>query len=130
MAEKAKLYKPNSSGSKKKFTFKKSGRSKGYDTDWEKYRRRFLFYNPNCYCCGKKATVVDHLRAHKGDMVLFKNLHNHAPFCADDHNYVTGKFDKHKIPMTKEKCDWIVAKRKRLELKIKIVVLSEYVKKK
>lgn len=128
--KKPKLYKPNRVKGGKKFTFNKTGRSKGYDRDWDIYRFRFLHHNPNCYCCGQKATVVDHIKAHKGDNNLFKNLKNHMQMCTSCHNYVTGKFDRNNPPLTDEKFQWIAAKREELNISIKIKVLAYYGKKK
>lgn len=65
-----------------------------YDHAWEKYRRRFLEINPQCYACGKPATVVDHLKPHQGDEKLFKQTDNHIPLCVTCHNTVTTMFDR------------------------------------
>lgn len=61
--------------------------------DWRKYRERFLEVNPECYACGEKATVVDHVIPFKGDVVLFEKLDNHIPLCEYCHNYVSARFD-------------------------------------
>lgn len=65
-----------------------------YDGIWEKYRMKFLEVNPNCYACGSKATVVDHIQPHKGDEKLFKKTDNHLPLCFKCHNTVTALYDK------------------------------------
>ncbi len=64
-----------------------------YDGVWEAYRKRFLAINKECYACGRPATVVDHLKPHQGDVVLFKKTDNHIPLCITCHNTVTAKFD-------------------------------------
>ncbi len=71
---------------------------KMYDSDWEKYRLKFLAINNECYACFKPATVVDHLRPHQGDAALFEKLDNHIPLCIPCHNTVTTKFDRHYRP--------------------------------
>ena len=65
-----------------------------YNSDWEKYRKRYLEENPRCYACGGKATEVDHVVPHKGDKALFEKLDNHIPLCESHHSIVTGKFDR------------------------------------
>jgi 5-methylcytosine-specific restriction protein A len=80
-----------------------------YDTEWESYRESFLRINPECYACGETATVVDHLRPHKGDETLFKKTDNHIPLCAICHNTVTTLFDRNfriGSPITK-KIEWL-----------------------
>lgn len=80
-----------------------------YDGAWEKYRRRFLEVNNECYSCGRPATVVDHLIPHQGDEVLFKKLDNHIPLCEICHNTVTTKFDRNYRPgnPVTEKIKWL-----------------------
>lgn len=65
-----------------------------YDGSWEKYRTRFLAENPECYACGARAEVVDHLKPHQGDETLFKKTDNHIPLCITCHNRVTALFDR------------------------------------
>jgi 5-methylcytosine-specific restriction protein A len=61
---------------------------KMYGARWRKYRLVFLAANPLCVDPyqdhGKRpvmATVVDHIRAHKGDYGLFWLASNHAALC-------------------------------------------------
>ena len=117
---------PNVKG--KKFNSKPARNSKkmGYDKDWNKYRFRFLHHNSYCYCCSNKATVVDHIRAHKGDTDLFENTSNHIPMCKGCHDYVTGKFDRYDEPKTEEKCKWLAETRKTLGITRPVKVLTEY----
>jgi len=63
--------------------------------DWRNYAAKFLAINKECYACGKPATVVDHLKPHKGDEFLFKKTDNHIPLCTSCHNTVTSKFDRY-----------------------------------
>lgn len=65
-----------------------------YDGDWEKYRARFLKVNYQCYACGSRASVVDHLIPHQGNHELFRKLDNHIPLCVRCHNTVTSQFDR------------------------------------
>lgn len=53
-----------------------SAHERGYDSRWKKARERYLRQHPLCVPCGAEgriepATVVDHIKAHKGDQVLF-----------------------------------------------------------
>ena len=121
-------YKPKKAVGRKFGATKRNASKAGYDKDWRIYRFRFLHHNPYCYCCPAKATVVDHIRAHKGDVELFQNTSNHLPLCKTCHDYVTGKFDSYKEPKTEEKCQWFTQRRKELNLTHAVKVLKEYIK--
>lgn len=128
MTTRPKLYKPNSFKSGKSYSGSKprNARKSGYDKDWDKYRFRFLHHNPQCYACSAKATVVDHIVAHKGDPVLFKKLDNHLPLCSPCHNHITARFDRHATPMTEEKIKYLHEQRKSLNITTKVKVLPSY----
>ena len=91
---------------------------------WRRYRDEFIKLNPFCYACGGKAEVCDHIKAHKGDWDLFEDTENHLPLCHNDHNYCTSNFDKYDVPKTKEKIEWITAKRRSSGLTRKVYILS------
>jgi 5-methylcytosine-specific restriction protein A len=60
-------------------------------TAWRVARARYLKANPLCVMCtrvGKTtaATVVDHIRAHKGDMTLFWARSNWQALCKPHHD--------------------------------------------
>lgn len=101
-------FSPKKSGPGRRF----NGRKKiddMYGEAWEKYRKRFLALNPECYACGWKAVVVDHLVPHQGDEMLFRKLDNHIPLCISCHNTVTSLFDRKHVtgtPVT-EKIKWL-----------------------
>ena len=58
---------------------------------WRRYRQMFLAGHPLCVECGHEATVVDHIKDHKGDYDTFWEPSNHAAMCAYCHNQKTGK---------------------------------------
>lgn len=67
------------------------GRDKLYGRRWKDYRNTFLSAHPVCVYClamGKiaPATVVDHIKPHKGDFALFWSQDNHQALCARCHN--------------------------------------------
>ena len=98
---------------------------------WVKYRYAFLRYNPTCYACGIKATVVDHIMPHKGDRKLFEQLDNHAPLCAFCHNKITALFDKkmtkgNKPEMYMKKLTWLADMRLHNDVNTKIKVLTRF----
>lgn len=128
-AKKNKVFKKKASGNKK---FQKNklltGRAKGYDVEWTRYRFRFLHYNPNCYMCGEKATIVDHVVAHKGDDVLFKALDNHIPLCKKHHDQITAMYDRGEKPRTEDKMKWIQRIREELGIRTKVKRLPYYSK--
>ena len=86
--------------------------------DWVGFRSRFLAVNPECYCCGKKSQVVDHIEPSKGREDVFERTGNHLPLCTTCHNTVTGKFDYKYTPGTdlSPKLNWIAQTRARNEI--------------
>lgn len=78
----------------------RSAESRGYDSRWQKARKRFLAAHPLCVECLKegkytKATVVDHIQAHRGDPELFWDERNWQPLCKFHHDQKTGREDSH-----------------------------------
>jgi 5-methylcytosine-specific restriction protein A len=66
---------------------------RGYDALWRAYRLTFLRANPICVICLAEkparvtpATVVDHVRAHKGNRALFWDVRNHRAVCKPHHD--------------------------------------------
>jgi 5-methylcytosine-specific restriction endonuclease McrA len=60
------------------------GRVLGRSAKWREYSRAFLAEPGNqicVYCRTERATVVDHVRAHKGEPRLFWSRRNHAASC-------------------------------------------------
>jgi 5-methylcytosine-specific restriction protein A len=68
-----------------------SARERGYNTRWDKARKTYLARNPLCVMCKREgrvtpATVVDHIKPHKGDQQLFWDTDNWQSLCAPHHN--------------------------------------------
>lgn len=97
-----------------------------YDTTWTMYRILFLRINGKCYACGEKATVVDHLVAHKGDDKLFRKMDNHIPLCKMDHDTITAKFDRHEPPDYKGKLVYLAERRAKTGTEVVVKVLAKY----
>lgn len=86
---------------------------RGYGHKWRKYREKYLARNPFCVFCRQdgrltRATVVDHIKPHKGDHRLFWKPENHQALCATHHNSAkqseeaTGRTrgcDEHGVPL-------------------------------
>ncbi len=75
-----------------------SSHARGYDARWRSYRLVFLSRNPLCVECqtvGRvaAATVVDHIKAHKGDQQLFWETTNHRAVCKPCHDRRTDEGD-------------------------------------
>ncbi|MCJ8015241.1 HNH endonuclease [Paenibacillus sp. KQZ6P-2] len=71
---------------------------RGYDGKWRKARLGFLRKHPLCKHCQEKnrlteATVVDHIKPHKGDKTLFWDRDNWQPLCASCHSIKTARED-------------------------------------
>lgn len=80
---------------------RKSASERGYNNRWRKARKRFLKQNPLCVHCkedGKltRATVVDHIKPHRGDMTLFWDESNWQPLCKKCHDKKTMTKDRYK----------------------------------
>jgi 5-methylcytosine-specific restriction endonuclease McrA len=83
------------------------------DDRWRNYCAIFLKENPECYACGERATVVDHLVPAKGREEWFWKEGNYIPLCDRDHNYVTAKFDTNYTlgASIEEKVSWLNSRR-------------------
>jgi 5-methylcytosine-specific restriction protein A len=69
---------------------------RGYNRRWRKARITYLKRNPVCVMCEKAgqttaATVVDHIKPHRGDGGLFWDASNWQALCARCHNRKTGR---------------------------------------
>lgn len=80
-----------------------SSTQRGYGYRWQKYRRRYLAEHPLCVECevdGRvtAATVVDHIKPHRGDQQLFWDPENHQDLYKPHHDTKTatedGAFDR------------------------------------
>lgn len=58
---------------------------RGYTSAWEKARAAFLARHSYCRC-GALATVVDHIKPHRGDRELFWDKSNWQPLCTPCHS--------------------------------------------
>lgn len=72
---------------------------RGYGREWQKARLFFLRRHPWCVRCRKKgqlvpATVVDHIKPHRGDPELFWDEKNWQPLCKHCHDHKTMTEDK------------------------------------
>lgn len=65
-----------------------SARQRGYDSRWEQARLDFLKRFPACRFCGEPATVVDHIKPHRGDMRLFWRRSNWQSLCTHCHSCI------------------------------------------
>ena len=67
---------------------------RGYGKKWQTERAEYLKNNPLCIKCRaegiiEKATVVDHIKPHKGDQHLFWDKNNWQPLCKYHHDRKT-----------------------------------------
>ena len=72
--------------------------ARGYNSRWQKARKRYLQAHPLCEECLKegryvKATVVDHIVPHRGDPKLFWDESNWQALCKKCHDKKTGQYD-------------------------------------
>ena len=75
-----------------------SSTQRGYGYRWQKYRARYLAAHPLCVACeidGRvtAATVVDHIKPHRGDPKLMWNPANHQGLCKPHHDIKTATQD-------------------------------------
>jgi 5-methylcytosine-specific restriction endonuclease McrA len=67
-----------------------------YDTaDWQKLRAMHLHEHPMCSVpgCRRRATVVDHVTAHRGEAILFYDPANLQSLCKPHHDSKTVRVD-------------------------------------
>lgn len=72
---------------------------RGYNREWQQKRELYLQDNPLCVSCAKRkmimpASVVDHIKPHKGDKALFWDQNNWQALCESCHNRKTATEDK------------------------------------
>ena len=77
----------------------RSAVSRGYGKAWQKARAKYLEAHPLCVMCMQrgvyvKATVVDHIRPHRGDYQLFWDRNNWQALCKTCHDKKTGTEDR------------------------------------
>ena len=75
-----------------------SATARGYDARWRSARLSYLSRHPLCASCEKDgliepATVVDHVKPHKGDVRLFWDVDNWQPLCKRCHDRKTATED-------------------------------------
>jgi 5-methylcytosine-specific restriction protein A len=75
-----------------------SARDRGYTGAWERARAAYLRKHPLCKHCGEAgriepATVVDHIKPHRGDRALFWDSANWQPLCKPHHDAKTARED-------------------------------------
>jgi len=63
-----------------------SARKRGYTREWETAAKIYLTAYPSCRRCGAQASVVDHIKPHKGDQGLFWNRANWQSLCTHCHS--------------------------------------------
>jgi len=98
MAVRAKALSSPKSQAKRMEPKRKTAAKRGYGYAWQKARLNFLKMNPLCVECYKSgvlepATDVDHIKPHKGDMVLFWDRSNWQGLCKSCHSRKTAKED-------------------------------------
>ena len=80
----------------------RSASSRGYDSAWQKARKKFLEVHPLCVECLRqgryvKATDVDHVIPHHGNMDLFWDMSNWQALCHSCHSKKTVSEDMHPV---------------------------------
>lgn len=70
---------------------RQSSTSRGYTWQWNKARTAYLKENPLCVYClalgrDTRAEVVDHIKPHRGDKVLFWDVNNWQSLCKHCHD--------------------------------------------
>ena len=76
----------------------RSAASRGYGRAWQRASKRYLEAHPLCVACLKegkytRATVVDHIKPHRGDKTLFWDECNWQALCKRHHDVKTGRED-------------------------------------
>jgi 5-methylcytosine-specific restriction protein A len=73
--------------------YRPTATERGYGSRWTKARATYLQSHPHCAMivsdgnrCARPATVVDHVKPHRGDNALFWDKTNWQPLCGPCHN--------------------------------------------
>ena len=79
---------------------RKSASGRGYNSKWQRARKRFLKEHPLCCKCEEEgkyviATIVDHIKPHRGDPILFWDEENWQPLCKHHHDVKTMTEDRY-----------------------------------
>jgi 5-methylcytosine-specific restriction endonuclease McrA len=66
---------------------------------WRKLRAQVIKANPWCVMCkaahiSRQATIVDHIRPHRGDESLFWDVRNLQPICKPCHDGAKQAFER------------------------------------
>lgn len=78
---------------------RKTANERGYDRRWQQARKFYLRRHPWCVRCKAAgiltpATVVDHIKPHRGDPELFWDTKNWQPLCKSCHDKKTMTDDR------------------------------------
>jgi 5-methylcytosine-specific restriction protein A len=73
-----------------------SSAERGYNGRWQKARAAYLRMHPLCAECERSgkvepANVVDHIKPHRGDMMLFWDMSNWQSLCKRCHDVKTAQ---------------------------------------
>jgi 5-methylcytosine-specific restriction protein A len=68
-----------------------SSRERGYDRNWERFRKWYLARHPLCVDCGLLANEVHHVRKVKTNPGLKLSESNVMPLCKDCHTKRTAR---------------------------------------
>lgn len=77
---------------------RKTANDRGYTYKWQKASKAFLKHHPLCVACEAKgiikaAEVVDHIKPHKGNKILFWDKKNWQALCKQCHDRKTATED-------------------------------------
>ena len=80
----------------------RSATARGYNARWRRLSKLFLLTHPLCVECQKEgkyitATVVDHIRPHRGDPELFWDPDNWQALCKHHHDVKTRNEDQYPV---------------------------------
>ena len=80
----------------------RSAGKRGYGSRWQRVSKNYLKAHPLCAACQKegryvKATVVDHIKPHRGDQTLFWDVENLQPLCKPCHDKKTWTEDSNPV---------------------------------
>ncbi len=99
--------------------------------EWKSFSSRYLKENPECYVCGERSEVTDHIEPSKGRVDVFERDGNFLPLCGVCHNTVTAKFDMRFRVGTSNyaKIKWMNEKRERNQvIKDRTFIKPKFVK--
>lgn len=74
---------------------------------WRKFRARYLYHHPLCVFCARvgkvtPATILDHIKPHRGNLMLFWDKTNVQGLCQTCHSSIKQRIERKHFGLTQK----------------------------